>query len=97
MNPLLLYLCRVVRRSKLSQIHVIESLPKPLKVSENIENKQLFILSFRKNKSESSGLIWENQRFGKSTKTAKISEEFDSRKLFILHFQKNESNLLMDM
>ena len=65
MKPTLRWVCIVVRRCKLSKLHVFESLPKPLKVSGNVENRKLFILYFRKNESESSDANWQNWTFWK--------------------------------
>ena len=46
MKLTLLWVCRVLRRSKLIQIHIFKSLPKPLRVSKNIDiRKLLFYIS----------------------------------------------------
>ena len=44
MKLTLLWVCRVLRRSKLIKIHIFKSLPKPLRVSKNIDIRKLLSL-----------------------------------------------------
>ena len=51
-------MCRVIGRSKLTKIKVFESLPKSLKILENIDDRKLFILYFGENeKLHSYGFV----------------------------------------
>ena len=55
----------------MTKIHMFESLPKSLKISENIDDRKLFILYFGENEKQPSygfvessvGLIWQKYTF----------------------------------
>ena len=93
MKSTLIWVCRVVRRSKLSKVHVFESLPKPLKVSGNIENRKRYLFYiFKKLKRFVMCKVTKMNVLENLPKPLKLSKNNESRKLSILHFQKNECN-----
>ena len=54
-TPLLVW--RTIGRSKLTKIHVFESLPKALKFFENIKTRRLFYLYFRNYEKQQATVV----------------------------------------
>ena len=90
---------------KLTKMNVLESLPKPLKFSKDIESRKLFIFYFQKNEYNSRRDIWSHRKFlidrkqliESQRKPPLVPEILKNNKFWILGIRISKSNLCMGL